>query len=247
MSADRPILFSGPMVRALLAGTKTQTRRIVKFDGLLDFERGEDGKWHFRTAGGVTVVRCPYGVPGDRLWVRETCRAEELSRPPQHRAATRLERATLGRTTTIDLDEMDGIDGVRYLADDTWAKIENTPDAAEKWSSLYYYRGRGKAGIGNTVTAIHMPRWASRLSLEITDVRIERPHDISEADAEAEGIREPSLGDLHMIDRGVASSVPRAQAPPLVLWEFLWKHVNGHAAWDANPWVWAVTFKRVTP
>lgn len=263
IARERPILMSAPMVRALLSGAKTKTRRIAKGAPHHDFEaeavmvhgqacfgrRGQAGTtaetFHFFMGeeGELPALACPYGVPGDRLWVRESCRAEELSRPPQTRAATRLERERLGRTTMIELDEMDGIDGVRYAADDAWAKIENTPEAGEKWSALYHYSGRGKAGIGNQVPSIHMPRWASRLTLEITDVRVERLRDISEADAEAEGIREPSLGDLHLIDRGAASSVARAKAPPLVLWEFLWKRVNGDSSWDANPWVWAISFK----
>ncbi|MDO9474469.1 MAG: hypothetical protein Q7J28_15580, partial [Caulobacter sp.] len=87
------------------------------------------------------------------------------------------------------------------------------------------------------------PRWASRLTLEITDVRVERLQAISEADALAEGVREPSLGDLFMVGPDGAGDVLRTKAPPLVLWQFLWRQINGDDSWRANPWVWVVEFK----
>jgi hypothetical protein len=200
------------MVLAILGGRKTQTRRIVKFDGLLDFEQGVDGVWRFRTAGGVTAVRCPHGVPGDRLWVKETWRPFKAFQP-------------------WDLE-------IRYHADGAERTIQDGEFGERDWTMP-------KAAARGNVTPLFMPRWASRITLEITDVRVERLAAISEADAEAEGIREPSLGDLHVIDHGQPGSVARADAPPLVLWEFLWKHVNGDASWDANPWVWVLEFKRI--
>lgn len=249
---ERPIPFSAPMVRALLSGAKTQTRRIVKPQPAP--HESWDWSWPILRPGVTPGTRicwrddstpnlypyCPYGVPGDRLWVREVCRAEELSRPQQTRPATPKEQQQLGRTTVIELDEMDGVDGVRYLADDAWVKIANTPEAGEHWSALYHYRGRGKAGIGNQVPSIHMPRWVSRLTLEITDVRVERLHDIGAEDAVAEGLKwiVPGKWSVDSVSVAVISSDPREA------YFQLWDHINGEGASAANPWVWAVSFQR---
>jgi hypothetical protein len=253
---ERPILFSAPMVCALLNGAKTQTRRVVKpqppAECSIHYMLGNEGwlpeaeraplRHHWEAWGGPLFdarspkalagsfsVRCPYGAPGDLLWVRETCRAEELSRPPQTRTATRRERQLLGRTTVIEVDGLDGFDGIRYLADNAWAKIENTVAAGEAWSALYHYRGRGKQGIGNQVPSIHMPRWASRISLRITDVRVERLNDISASDALAEGMTFPE-------------AMQWGNAPQDAFAE-LWRRINGEASWDANPWVWVISFQ----
>lgn len=217
---ERPILFSGAMVRALLAGTKTQTRRVMKpqptgFVGgpgvqlrngspaplvPIDEDAGPCGR----------EIRCPYGQPGDRLWARETCRADELP---------------------------DGLDGVRYLADRGWRAIENTRQAADDWVKLNHYCGKR----GATVPAIHMPRWASRITLEITGVRVQRLTDISEGDARAEGAREcdPVSGREVLL-------AGRSQRGSFVLhYRHIWEQINGPGSWDANPWVWAVEFKRL--
>jgi hypothetical protein len=204
------------MIRALLAGTKTQTRRAIKgvpswdhygrdimdwgLSGIhqetydpSDPIEGTD-RWHLDVQTDVDdhsrrVIRCPYGQPGDLLYVRETWAS-------------------------------DGQGGVRYYATD------DVHDLRRKRVS------------------IHMPRWASRLTLEITDVRVERLQDISEADAEAEGVREPSLGDgLTVFAQNGGGFIPRADAPPLLLWEALWRRINGDESWSANPWCWALSFK----
>lgn len=244
---DGPIIFSAPMVRALTAGTKTQTRRILKPQPFIDTMGnfcvpGKGGKhWNYgQHIDGRPCVRnfAAEGVRykiGDRLWVRETCRAEELSRPPTERAATRKERQLYSRTKIIDLDELDGTDGVRYLADDHWRKIDNTPEAGEAWGEMFYYRGRGTGILGNTVPPIHMPRWASRLTLTATDVRVQRLQDISEDDAMAEGVTEYPSG-WWSAQEGDAAPTPK------VAYALLWNHINGPGAWDANPWVVAVTF-----
>jgi hypothetical protein len=201
---DRPIIFSAPMVRALLAGTKTQTRRLAT----------------------SPLRRCEVG---DRLWVRESCRAEELSRPNTHRAATRKERQHLGRTRVIECDEMDGADGVRYLADDAWLKIENSAAAGEAWSQMFHYRGRGKDRIGNPVPSIHMPRWASRLTLIVEAVRVEPLQAISEADAIREGV----------------TLIEESMECPVEAYAALWRSLHGADSWDANPEVVAISFSVV--
>lgn len=250
---ERPILFSSPMVRAILDGRKTKTRRVVKVQtgDLFDIGACVAAVQEYVPAidpiAGMVgrasrLIRCPYGVPGDLLWVREACRAEELSRPQRERPATRKEREAWGWTRVVEVDELDGCDGVRYLADDHWRIIKNTPAAGEAWSDLYHYRGRGKGGIGNTVPPIHMPRWASRITLRVTDVRVEQLNDCSEADAIAEGLSWVAPGVW-----SVAPSLPIVGDDPRDVYRQLWEHINGAGSWAANPWVWVVTFERVTP
>ncbi len=228
--AEKPIIFSGPMVRAILAGRKTMTRRVLKSVGDADrvFQMN-DGSWHVcdSRGGNMSPVTIPYAV-GDRLWVREACRAEELSRPQFERKATAQERRIMKRTHVFESSEFDGADGVRYLADDFWAKIENTPAAGEAWHDLYHYRGlAGKKGIGANVPPIHMPRWASRITLAVIAVKVERVQDISGADAVAEGM--PSHGPNRPQDD----------------FRNLWNTLHGPGAWDRNDWVTAISFERV--
>ncbi len=207
----RPILFSGPMVRAILAGKKTVTRRIVKgaptwADVASYTVFTPPGHVSFcgahPTAGyGESFVRCPYGTAGDQLWIRETwgpCAG-----------------------------------GIVYLADDHGGRVA-CPDGG-KWKS-----------------SIHMPRWASRLSLEIVSVRVGRLQDITEEDAMAEGITcvpfRPDDGypmcDGYMVgtDDGKSVLYPTARRAFIQLWE----DINGEMCpWASNPWCWVVNFKRV--
>lgn len=228
---DRPLIFSAPMIRALLAGRKTQTRRVLKLpkvetvrgdwqpgviggagqvDGLGRSVPARACVWH--TQVGTCVS--PAQAIGDRLWVRENVRAEELP---------------------------DGHDGVRYPADSVWLPIENTAAAADRWSELFYYGGeRGKERLGRQVPSIHMPRWASRLTLVVTDVRVERLNEISEADAKAEGIRLITClerGRDGFTATGDCFGHTRREA-----FAHLWQSIHGPEAWAANPWVCALTF-----
>ena len=210
---ERPILFSGPMVRALLAGRKTQTRRVVKNLPVAAVEARRattvPAHWFTDTGGQSTMIACPCGAPGDRLWVKET-----------HAIVPRTAYAmSEGVPQTLRPD--DDHDAAVYAAD---------------WE-------RSKPGRWRP--SIHMPRWASRLTLEITDVRVERLHAITETDAEAEGVREPSIGPIHMVSPERCGEIDRAKAPALFLWEMLWRSINGTDSWNANPWVWVVTFKVV--
>jgi hypothetical protein len=203
---DRPILFSAPMVRALLAGTKTQTRRIVKpqpevcgADWLAKRRDGPAQFLYYWPRGDGYAVNdrfvaesCPYGQPGDRLWVRES----------------------IHRGDACARYSADG--SVVNLADWRW-KRDNLP-------------------------SIHCPRELSRITLEITGVRVERLQGISEVDAKAEGIRWTDAGPLHAhLDGGF--NFPTARDA----YERLWGDINGPGSWDANPWVWVVEFKRITP
>jgi hypothetical protein len=229
---DRPIIFSAPMVRALLAGRKTQTRRVLKlpkktFSGGPIYERPDMGGWEATTSGGggcfmivkgekipapekVAIWHRTTGVcmevpfqAGDRLWVRENCAAEER--------------------------ETDNIDGVRYVADQAFAKIADSQKAADDWVCLFAYnQARKPYGRGKQVPSIHMPRWASRLTLIVTHVRIQRLQDISEEDAKAEGIE---TTDCYCDDH-----------PLSICYSVLWDRLHGHGAWNANPWIAALTF-----
>lgn len=196
---ERPILFSAPMVRALLAGTKTQTRRIVKPRKDLSFGclltpselAGEVNNGNFEN--------CPYGEPGDRLWVRETG----------------WERPDL--TTRM----------IREGAD-TWPRFAYDADGWGADDHADFKRWGFKRR-----PSIHMPRWASRILLEITGVRVERLQDISDDDLAAEGIQE-------VIDAGVDHD-----GWPRDAYRSLWESINGAGSWAANPWVWCVEFRRV--
>ncbi len=201
--SERGILFSAPMVRALLDGRKTQTRRAIKPQSAHGLERCHYSPtfWAHRNERGCTCrpASAPYGDIGDRLIVRETFRlpAEYDDRKP-----------TLVR-----------------------------PDAPV-W---YEADGRAEEGWGKTRVSIHMPRWASRITLEITDVRVQRLCSISGPDAEAEGLTWIAPGVWSVQD----ASAPVAHADPVLAYLQLWDHINGLGSAAANPWVWAVSFKRI--
>ena len=225
---ERPILFSWAMIRALLAGTKTQTRRVVKPQPVKSSgtHRGyplalmaNDWAWpHPRTSGATTIsnrpngplgweIHCPYGQPGDRLWVREN----GWERPE--------------RTPNMMREGADTWD--RYYFD---ADGYDDPADREQLRQWGFKRRH----------SIHMPRWASRLTIEITGVRVERLQDISEADAIAEGVTAVSSGGVTLFTTTGVNCFQTAKDAYAALWE----SINGPGSWDANPWVWVVEFKR---
>jgi len=239
MSAvERPILFSAPMVRALLAGTKTQTRRIC--ERATDIVGDHAASVHPDGSGTGFIAwwpnpvsaeetkrlypedqgfKCPHGKPGDRIWVRETWR------------------------TAISLDDKSPSEvGALAIAANyrkPWAPIKYEADGATDNADVLRDFG-GK--WGKTRVSIHMPRWASRITLEITGVRVERLQDISRADAIAEGgpPSHPSI-DRVSCDIGFATDFSRSW------YAQLWESIHGEGSWALNPWVWAITFRRIGP
>lgn len=197
---ERPILFSASMVRAILEGRKTVTRREVKKRAALDCLAAGFEPSFLALPGNADL--CPYGQPGDQLWVREAWQAD----------------AQVSSVAPRDLSHGEPI---RYPAD---------------WD----FRQTGCAMIkpGKVRPSIHMPRWASRILLEITDVRVERLQDISRADIRAEGLQCPLELASDDVSPNYRDWYPAA-------WRELWESTGGD--WDSNPWVWVVEFKRVTP
>lgn len=208
---ERPILFAGPMVRAILSGEKTVTRRLMKpqptpsnmgghswpcpiHQTMLHVEQelqNGEGIW-----GGLADSACQHGAPGDRLWVREAWVAD-------------------AQVDSIAPRELSQGEPIWYPAD---GHLRQT--------------GCSMMSRGKCRPSIHMPRWASRILLEITAVRVERLQDISDEQALAEGVDQTN------------TSIPGYARQRF---QDLWESINGAGSWDANPWVWVVEFKRITP
>lgn len=237
---ERPILFSAPMVRGLLDGTKTQTRRVAK-------------KVNFVSSGGAALdfsdndikeVLCPYGQPGDRLWVRETWRIGAWNEDAGQVAVDYM-ASEPAKTPWITVPEksenMYGFNG-GSLFEKYW--IQSTDDCIESTLSsddngrYHWEPGQSPCRIR---PSIFMPRWASRITLEITDVRVERLQDISAADAQAEGIVPDGDGGWHLAD------TRHYMGDPISSYASLWEYINGPDSWDLNPWVWVIEFRKVTP
>lgn len=229
------------MVRGLVACTKTQTRRIVKPQPVKTSgtHRGyplplmdNDWAWpHPRTSSATTIsnrpngplgweIHCPYGQPGDRLWVKESWRTGARLDAKSPKA---IERACHDAGYTHG-----ACCPVRYEADGSHT-TRGDRDAADfgMW--------------GKHRVSIHMPRWASRLTLEITGVRVERLQGISEADVIAEGVTAVSSGGVTLFTTTGVNCFQTAKDAYAALWE----SINGPGSWAANPWVWVVEFKLV--
>ncbi|ECJ5891736.1 hypothetical protein FNH88_19080 [Salmonella enterica subsp. salamae] len=197
---ERGMIFNAEMVRAIIDGRKTQTRRPVKPQPELTQKSGFSwngvvygaGSNDRETNRNFAHVKCPFGKPGDRIWVRETWSEAGASAPD----------LTLYRAN---------------YPEHVPAHYENIPPVNEiHWTP-----------------SIHMPRWASRITLEITDVRVERLNAISEEDAQAEGVQ-PACYEI-----------TPPEAAYRVSFGGVWRGIYGEESWAANPWVWVIKFKRV--
>lgn len=214
---EHPILFSGPMVHAILEGRKTQTRRVLRDQPckLQDFNRGHlsirvRGSVYQAFSAKLPPVRCPYGQPGDRLWVRES-------------------------------HWMDRRDPLCAVMDVDGFVVDTHPASSATGTSVEDMDALRRNKFWRKRPSIHMPRWASRITLEITGVRVERLRDISEDDAIAEGIERDTGMWRHY------GCPTQAWIHPRDSYRSLWESINGPGSWDANPFVWAVEFRRVTP
>lgn len=203
--AERPILFPAPMVKALLADLKTQTRKNVKTTVSEYIKEPRSGICRHPDDPFASIA-CPYGQPGDRLWVKETWKADQIwdaARP-------------------LDIPEGEAI---LYTADEHATRV------------VPYGWGRWRPSI-------FMRRWMSRLTLELTDVRVERLNEISEEDAIAEGIDVFSDGAGYTVPLPDGKLGPW-QRNPVDAYRNIWESINGAGSWSANPWVWALTFRSV--
>jgi hypothetical protein len=234
---ERPILFSASMVRAILDDQKTQTRRVVKMPP--DFEefthlRSAQGVeapkntfiayWleHGEVESGGTFFRCPYGKPGDILWVRETFCIENSKGVPG------------------DPPFSDGRP-IRHHDDENWGPWWEQPHYRATDPTPELEVGTGDPGV-KWRPSIFMPRWASRILLKITVVRVERLQSISYADARAEGV---TLYNGKWWDGSYI--VGGKWDTPVQAFCALFESINGPGSWAANPWVWVVEFQRVQP
>lgn len=204
--SERPILFSGEMVRAILEGRKTMTRRVMNLQPSEDWQpysynevhKMRDGEFVMRHGGPVEIgwgpsnedgseaYKCPYGQPGDQLWCKEAW------------------RTWIGHDS-LKPSEIGSYGPVRYESDGRWEGGANDP--------------------GRYRSSRFMPRWASRILLEVVSVRVERLQDISVHDAIAEGLYYGRREDF----------------------ESLWESIHGPGSWDRNDWVWVIEFKVVVP
>lgn len=204
---ERGMIFNAEMVRAILDGRKTQTRRPVKNvrpDNCLTIHPATATRngAHTHVMDAPKHGLCPFGAVGDRIWVRETF-------------GWQIRRDPLGGTGEFRV----------YRA--------TTPDAVR------YQTASGEAAPMKWVPSIHMPRRASRITLEITDIRVERLNNISYDDAISEGIKQ----EWTCIDPGLGSYAHKNDVQDD--YETLWKSIYGEESWAANPWVWVIEFKRV--
>lgn len=223
---ERPILFSAPMVQALLSGRKTQTRRALRIQPppgtqrmypieTVDFS-AQTGAWvaEFLNEGRPWTngeeTKCPYGVPGDRLWVRETWKAYLKSC-----------RFNTGGFRAYDPAPSPQTSEVAFRAD-----VLDLSTDLTTWKP-----------------SIFMPRWASRLSLENTGVRVQRLQEISEKDAIAEGIEWGQWDAKLPIEGWKMYGGVGTTNDPRLSYRTLWESLNGWGSWDRNPWVWVLEFK----
>ncbi len=207
---ERPIIFNGEMVRAIREGRKTQTRRPIKHQpggAYLGYIKERNTYWLQGEPSSVEV-KCPFGLPGDRLWVRESF-------------------------WCVDLPEMGDVPCLLY-EDEFERYQQSTKDFESRPCSLKFGHH----------PSIHMPRWASRLILEITNIRVERVQEITEEDAIKEGITGPhDVG--YKAYRIPGDSKPRYSRAE-VAFEYLWDSLYGEGAWELNPWVWVIAFERLS-
>jgi len=258
---ERPIIFNAPMVRAILEGRKTQTRRVVKPQPFYPVIVAGDPETQRFCVENHEPMRleaflrfCPYGQPGDRLWVRENWRIGAWDENNGRFALDYCDGPdkrwiTVPESTDDYLGE--GVFEHYWMqCSDELSKKGILPD-----SDGQYHWEHGESPL-RWRPAIHMPRWASRITLEVTGMRAERLQDISEDDAIAEGLKCITKdGAIYKYGIPDADGLPGKDdfgwpwmewnASPVLAYKKLWEQINGPGSWEKNPWVWVVEFKRV--
>lgn len=252
---ERPILFNAAMVKAILSGRKTQTRRFIQspartmqannincisyrepgdkwYQDYVFSMRDRSGTWQDYTKEQF-LAKCPLGHPGDQLWVRETF-------------------ATLGNEDGCAIDWQEnlvkagGPDAARVYR----ASCEQRPGNYGLWSipddAFWKPHTENMQYEGSWVPSIHMPRWASRIHLEITNVGVQRLQDISPGDAVREGICQLPASGRYCINPG-DQYFGGASRSAKEVYSWLWESIYGEGSWQANPWVWVIEFERVAP
>ncbi len=218
---ERPILFSDQRVRALLLGQQTQTRRIMKSLAFAPGQDNHEGCYGFDVSSNQQrgrhmmemadlTYQCPFGQPGDRLWVRESWRGPIV---PKDQLAEYEKSPEAFRHTNY----------CHYRADSTELSAVLEKDIE----------------LSGWQTGIHMPRWASRIDLEITAVRVERIQTISDDDVMAEGVQT----DSHFLNNFF--TMKNEAIAPKVAYQQAWEKQYGATSWEVNPWVWVIEFTRV--
>ena len=215
---ERPIIFSAPMVRAILNGRKTQTRRVVQLtDSGRVKEPGSPRNWHLDDP--EAVLACPYGVPGNRLWVRERWQLVDPLEVAEERRGSRA--------------PFTGCQGPRAIP---WV-------AAYRADGDLSHPANGAPIVWRS--PVHMPRWASRITLEIVSVRVERLQEISAKDVLAEGALEFDGPTTFIHDGSQAIYFPSMGYAQIAFCD-LWDSINAkRAPWGSNPWVWVIEFRRI--
>lgn len=233
---EKGLIFNSEMVRAILDGRKTQTRRIMKvqpenselgLSRVVESKNGIDDGKYFWSQSDATGLKsrskpfaCPFGTVGDRIWVREAFRVHSRATD----VATLVYKASERNSWTEQTHRVP-------------VAVCNKPATPEKWTP-----------------SLHMPRWASRILLEITDVRVERLNAISPEDAESEGLErtnftgfgdEPGLPSYPEPDVYFDPLKKQWKEYPPEAFAGLWESIYGEGSWQANPWVWVIKFKRI--
>jgi len=301
---EKPILFSGAMVRKIIEDLKTNTRRVMNpqpsayvpspnvhpakhdsayFDSYCNAEktmanpRGMSEFWCWWTPDnrqGPDWIRCPYGRPGDRLWVRETFWCANESCDHEYCGGCDLgsllplgkDYAEVQYVATPECCDLPILSGTETINPEHSGHTHGHGDwwlgPPSDWDGHSDYHGTGMwEFLPTTFTtkhpSIHMPRWASRLTLEIVSVKVERVQEISEEDAKAEGVEPYSMTQQDIDDLQISDVSPNEKELARLMgpgsfshkftFQMLWDELNKKRGfgWDKNPWVWCIEFKKV--
>lgn len=259
---ERGILYSGAMVRSIIADLKRQTRRVVKLDPwMVRAGMSLEGAWVDPGLGGGAYLkvpgpdgtahrlRCPHGDIGDRLWVREAWTADTTPDAARAISADEFEGSLWWHEVPLPYRGQENAAYIYYRADNAIVHAGASDVAWQYRVSSWEPDADELEGLKWT-PGIHMPRWAARIVLEITDVRVERLQDISASDCYDEGVRTVPSDQKAAFLPGTDIYEVRGSADERYrgVYRQLWDSINGkRAPWASNPFVWVISFRQVTP